>query len=272
MYAKPSFPRLNRSHPLAQNLVGAWECWEQNGKNLNDVSPYQNVATGQAGVVVGGWGGGPAGACYSATGTSNNFFQATSSSVYDGTQALTVLAIVTNGNTNTGTTPFAKYNNTSSDTGSSWLLTHANTGTAWRFGVCISTLRTDATGGSTTGGANVAQVVVGKYDGANVTLFVDGKQVGQTAATGTINANAIPVSMGARNANASQYNGKLIAFRIWNRVLSDVEIEQVSADPWNMYTQSRRTPLLSAVVGVTSDMWVQPTNQPYFDKTGIVGY
>lgn len=39
---KPSYPRLNRAHPLSQGMVGAWECYEGAGDRLNDLSGRNN--------------------------------------------------------------------------------------------------------------------------------------------------------------------------------------------------------------------------------------
>ncbi len=98
----------------------------------------------------------------------------------------------------------------------------------------------------TNGGWRVAQAKVpadwygswhrvsGVYDGATVRLLVDGVQVGEAAATGTIKATAQPVNVG-RNAETMQENvthrmahGVVDSVRVYHRALTTAEL---AADP-----------------------------------------
>mgnify|MGYP003516291928 FL=1 len=56
MPQKPSFPQLNRSHPLAQGLIGCFPLAEGGG-------PVRNLVTGESYALTGGgaWTGGPSG-------------------------------------------------------------------------------------------------------------------------------------------------------------------------------------------------------------------
>lgn len=77
--AKPPFPVLNRGHPLAQGLVGAWAFYEGSGLRLNDLS-----GRGNNGALTNGptWGGGQSGYALSFDGT-DDYVSITNSSVFD---------------------------------------------------------------------------------------------------------------------------------------------------------------------------------------------
>jgi len=65
---KPTIPRLQRGHPLARGLVGAWEFTEGSGPTAYDSSGYGNHGT-LAGPPT--WVGGRAGSALSFNGTTN---------------------------------------------------------------------------------------------------------------------------------------------------------------------------------------------------------
>jgi hypothetical protein len=66
------------------------------------------------------------------------------------------------------------------------------------------------------------------YDGAKVTLYLNGMIDGSAAATGAITDNGINASIGAFSTNSLFFNGKIDDVRVFNRALSQTEIFQLS--------------------------------------------
>lgn len=123
-------------------------------------------------------------------------------------------------------------------------------GTAWAVN--------DSTGGGnlqfeiTTGGTaktatqtggltnNTPLVLIGRYDGANLTGWKNGVQVASTAATGTIgyasHSTRGPAVGNLYNftASARSFNGRVFLVAVWPVALSDDEIRQLSGNPWQL--------------------------------------
>jgi len=97
---------------------------------------------------------------------------------------------------------------------------------------------------------NSAYHICGVYDGANLRLYVNGKQSGaDVAATGNVGNTAPDVEIG-RGYNA-YFSGRLANNLIFSRALSLSEIRSLYADPWAMYTLRRRVQVRGAAVGTT---------------------
>src|SRR3989344_9519590 len=77
-------------------------------------------------------------------------------------------------------------------------------------------------------------LVMGTYDGANMTIYVNGVQQGtQCAFTGNITSNSDGFAIGARGVGGSSYfTGPIDDVRIYNRALSAGEV----ADLYTMGT------------------------------------
>lgn len=96
--AKPSFPRLRRSHDLAQGLVGAWLLYEGSGTTANDIADQaSNGAAGEGayGTFNGAlsWTGGQSGSCvngFAGGATTNTYIDCGASSALNPTGAITL--------------------------------------------------------------------------------------------------------------------------------------------------------------------------------------
>ena len=70
------------------------------------------------------------------------------------------------------------------------------------------------------------------WDGQEVQFYLDGNAIGSTALTDALQANTEPLMIGCDPPGQAEYfNGKLDEIRIYNRALSEAEIQQlVDAD------------------------------------------
>jgi hypothetical protein len=69
--------------------------------------------------------------------------------------------------------------------------------------------------------------LVGRYDGAKIAIFCDGREMGSTPARGKLVPNAGPVLIGAGIEDGKpirHFVGELEAAAIWARALSDLEL------------------------------------------------
>lgn len=73
--------------------------------------------------------------------------------------------------------------------------------------------------------ANRWQHVLGRYDGSNVEVFVDGISVGSVAHSGNIVSDVADAYIGSRPSDR-RYNGIIDELRVYNRALSAAEIRQ----------------------------------------------
>jgi hypothetical protein len=83
------------------------------------------------------------------------------------------------------------------------------------------------------------------YDGANVTLWGNGSQIQQAAATGNISNSATNIFLGKRGALAFPWDGKLAEFAVWAGALGAGEIAALARG----YSPASIRP------GILSDYW-----------------
>lgn len=71
--------------------------------------------------------------------------------------------------------------------------------------------------------------VAAVYDGANVTLYVDGSSDGSVAKTGNLTTSSRNVRIGARHTTSmgEYFTGIIDDVRIYNKALSASEIQQI---------------------------------------------
>ena len=91
------------------------------------------------------------------------------------------------------------------------------------FGVKTTTAVTAAY--TTNISTNTYTNLTGTYDGTNVYLFVNGVLVAQQPQTGNINSSGIARISGYDN-NTENWDGNIASFKIYNRTLSTLEIQQ----------------------------------------------
>lgn len=245
--AKPSFPRLNRSHPLAQGLVFCPPLHE--GSGLISTDTVNNVVGTLRGTNKPTWVSTPYGygVKFGATGTSG----ATAEAIDYGNSlplrvtscTVAVLCRVTvlpssegrllmkerTGNLN----PFQDYGLYVNSTGKAVM--------------CIATggsgTLTQSISLSSISAGNTWYFIVGTYDQANIRLYFNGALETTTVKTGAINTNGANLYMGADveepSATMAGLNGQIAFAAVWNRPMSPQEIAQLSADPFQIYQRRK---------------------------------
>jgi hypothetical protein len=78
--------------------------------------------------------------------------------------------------------------------------------------------------GATTLQPGVTYHVAGTFDGATLTVYVNGAVDGSAGAIGTLPANALPLRIGADQTGANTFNGWIDEVEVFNRALSPQEI------------------------------------------------
>lgn len=122
-----------------------------------------------------------------------------------------------------------------------WLIYQTNTGDL-RFGIIIGGAWKAVTYTQTL--SDRFHHISGVYDGTAVRLYVDGVQVGETAATGTITpATSRPLYIGNTFDDIGDYglDGSIDDLRIYKRALSVGEIE-------NLYASHSRLPITDGLI------------------------
>ncbi len=69
--------------------------------------------------------------------------------------------------------------------------------------------------------------VAGTYDGATLTVYVNGASVGSVGHTGAIPTNSLPVRIGADQTGANTFTGWIDEVEIYSRALSGSEIQAI---------------------------------------------
>jgi hypothetical protein len=69
------------------------------------------------------------------------------------------------------------------------------------------------------------------YDGSLLRLFVNGVEVAAQQATGTIQSSSSPLSIGGNSPYGEYFNGLIDDVRVYNRALSQAEIQTDIATP-----------------------------------------
>jgi len=69
--------------------------------------------------------------------------------------------------------------------------------------------------------------VAATYDGATMTLYINGVPSGTLAATGAIPTNALSLKLGADSTGANRFNGLIDEARVFNRALTPAEVNNL---------------------------------------------
>lgn len=271
---KPSFPRLNRSHPLSQGLVGAWPFYEGSGTIVNDLA-----ARGSSGTVGSGyyatfqrntaWATPAAPEGYAlnlpTTGTSGDFAGFginTINKVINGVAGWSCVVGVNfasfGGSTGFSNGVFQWQINGASSTGG--YLGTTSTGAPWAGARSTTADTSQAKTSSRTLSTNIWYQLAGIVDfkAATINIAIDGVLETATAATfgatsytaGTATTNpdmigddSIDLGNGGTGAKKQSY----VLF--YNRVLSAAELSALAADPFAM-CRSRRLVLKPGAVAL----------------------
>jgi hypothetical protein len=218
---KPTLPRVQRGHPLARGLVGAWEFTEGSGLTAYDSSGLGNHAAFSNAPI---WAGGNRGSALSFNGTSNYLSAADSPSLQ--ITQFTIAAWVkvdsfsdyrfisnkgdnltrnyemdiriTTGKVNVGFTQGGVFRETSSNTSLSL--------NAWYF-------------------------VSGTYNGATIAVYINGALDASVAQTGNPDTPSNPLFLGSGTSSLHLMSGQIGEILLYNRGISAAEIAL-------MYTQT----------------------------------
>ena len=205
-------------------LVGAWAFGEGSGTTSADTSGNNNTATIQGA----SWStAGRFGNALSFNG-SGSIVQVASSASLNLTSAMTLSAWVNPAAAQSGWRTImqrqvdAYFLNASNDTGA---LRPSGGGT---FGGS-----TQFVTGTTANPVNAWTHVAMTYDSTTVRLYVNGTQVATRAQTGTIQSSSTPLWIGGNQPYGEFFNGLLDEVRVYNRALSQTEIQTDMTTPLN---------------------------------------
>jgi len=233
--AKPSFPQLNRSHPLAQGLVFDMPFFERTGTNALETT------LGTNGTFAGGasWADSIFGSALQITGANSaNRVSATSRPIQDNLSKITIEMMIAVSADNCRC--FDKR-------GASlrWeILINSSSSPQVRFlaGWSGATAIFDTPSGSIVSG-KMHHIII-TYDFGSTantpSIYIDGiKQTitTTTAPIGTANTDGTNITIGNRLAADAGNNSVIPYGRFWNRILSQVEGAQLYADPFQIYAK-----------------------------------
>lgn len=102
--------------------------------------------------------------------------------------------------------------------------------------------------------------VAGVYDGAYMKLYVNGNQVAITPASGMVDVNTEPLTVGRRSDGIRFFNGIIDEVRIYNRALTTSEIQTNYNAPTATPTPTTPTPTPTPTPALTPT--VTPTQTP----------
>lgn len=238
---KQPFPQLQRGHPLAKGLVGAWPFWEGSGDTLHDASGNKNHGTLTNMDPATDWVGSPYGHSLDFGGGNNGVLIGNPVEL-GSTSPRTVLAwvndaswdqdgnqLVNSGawqlslaidNADSGSIIFNPGDNSS--TFSRKMSTSSLANNTWHH-IAFTTEGTD--------------VQAGYIDGVAQTLTAEGGWfIRDNTWLGTRSDTTSPETW--------QFNGLMCVACIYSRILSPIEIRDLYQDPWAMFRPRRRVSLL----------------------------
>ncbi|HQL55198.1 MAG TPA: hypothetical protein PLQ87_10870 [Phycisphaerae bacterium] len=270
---KPLFGQaeLQRDHPLAQGLVGAWLCNEGSGDRVWDYSGNGNHGTLNADLPQ-DWTLGPSG--YNVSLATNDYIALPSlSALIDGRGTLTVMVHSLRTNITTDHPLFCRGNTDASgfillmhdDACASGVQGSGNTDT-FMFNVGATSGSGNRVNGTTGASkANTWQQVCGVMNGAERSLYIDGL-LNATHSSGvatTIGSLATAPTIGLFGTTYASASIDLVT--VWNSALSASAIAQHALDPYALFRPRRRVWML-APSGVTYPTWLKHNR-----RIGLIG-
>ena len=237
--AKPSLPRLMRSKPLAQSLVGAWPLYEGGGLTANDLevaASRGSAGQGWYGILTGGvsWAGGQFGSCLQFNGTTGYInLNASGNSILDvaGPYTWSIWWNAATGSSGTRTL-VSKH---TSGANANYLVWLATNGSMAYF--CSTTGQIV---GVATPALSVWHHTALVWDGSRLTGYLDGIIDAQSSAVGGTPVTTIQdVRIGASSGGSNWFNGLIDSAVLWNRALSSAEVVALYADTFQMFRPSR---------------------------------
>jgi len=219
---------INFAHPLAKGLVGCWLMNEGSGNKIYDLSGNGNDGTF---VNHTAWVPGRTGPALTFDGVDDHVVVPNKASL-NPISALTISVWVNQKATSVGQS--ANISNIAGKTSSSYGYELRLTSDVLYFlieqggwiGLSGNTLN-----------LNQWYHIVGTYDKSNMKLFVDGGLVNSLAESADIRVDTGSFYVGSRTASARYFNGLIDDVRIYNRALSEQEVQQLYLNPYAMFEQ-----------------------------------
>ena len=239
--------QLNRTDPLARELVGAWLFNEGTGGSVYDVSGNGNTGTLTGMDPATDWVGGDRGWALDFDGASD--YVSLPAAVLDpceSANAFSIAARVYNRNLAADGTVVGQWGTT--DQFMLWM----DTGTDG-YALIIS--------GSTRCGEDVAsaiantwQHVVGTWDGTTARVYVDGVLVAFSVGPRTMPGSNEPIGVGSDDGDTASrsFDGLIGSVMLWSRALSAGDIGRLAADPYRLWRPSSSPGWLYAAAGGTT--------------------
>jgi len=221
---KPRVPAVNWEHPLSRGLVGAWAFQDGGGSLLRDVSGQGNDGS-LAGTPE--WVRTRDGGGLDFDGTGSAVVTVPDNSLLDITGTITLECwLKPETLANTGGFAYKEL---------SYMLYIATGSNIPQFYVYTPGLAV-ATAPSIPPVGEWCHMV-GTYDGATVSLYINGVLVAATANTGSIatNSNDLVIGHFYYKPATYNYNGVIGSLRLWRRALLPGEVAATYSDPWSLY-------------------------------------
>lgn len=220
---KPTFPRLQRGHPLAQGLIGSWPLYEGSGPTAND------VVNGANGTLSGGptWGGGRTGSALKFVTGSSQSVRISRTTILE--PAAITISVWCNPNAQVGANQVLigkTYNNNGTSPFLSYGINYdRNANLKWEWFVGTSTFNVEASTSALSLGA--WSHLAGTYDGANAKLYFNGQLDASYALTGGIGydtSSSGDLYFGQAGGGTLYASAQISDPRIWNRAFSAAEV------------------------------------------------
>lgn len=236
--AKPPFPRLNHAHPLAQGLVGSWLFYEGGGGTVYDLSgggnngALTNMDPGTD------WVGGSEGWALDFDGSDDHVLIANSTRLQ--TASVTVSMVFVPATITQASFAVLVRKSLNGPATDGWALGYASTSPLPRW-LVFTTSGLRNIDGTTTLAAGSRWHVIATYSSRTgvTSLYVNGKREATASHSGTIVADTDPIGIGGNQAGGTggKYLGKIGGVQVWNRSLSEEEIQAVFHDPYAAFRE-----------------------------------
>jgi hypothetical protein len=221
---KPSLgSQIHRGHPLAHDLASFWACNESGGLVAKDLAGINHGAI-SASVP---WVSGKNGSALLFDGVDTHNIQIADTGTLAFTDKVTVAALVR---------PLATANGIFEKTmagaiNKSYLLYVESSLVKFR----IVSASVQSTVISATATSDAWFSVAGTYDGANLSIYVNGILEATSAVTGAIDAGAGVCIIGELGSAVYPFNGRVESVGVWHTALSAADISRLSVEPYAMF-------------------------------------
>lgn len=232
---KPVSPRVDRAHPMARGLIGAWAFTGRAGTVVPDLSGWGGHG---ASVSAPPWQQSHPGYALDFDGSADYVDLSTSSHLDFASAAgpLSITAWVRRDVTSTYMIALSR-GATNPQYNFTWAASTDGTPNRLRLSFRTSAANVSVYGGSAHTDTATWHLIGVTCDGANIRFYWDGAEDGVTAETRTFDSVASSTTrIGAFTSGGAFSNGQIADVRVWRRVLSGAAMAGLFADPWRLYS------------------------------------